>query len=90
MPLQSTPYSRRAQHPASPPVISAYLLLTASGGSLRKFEEVHTMKTIITLILALALFHTPPILAENAEQPAQQTADSYTAKKATQNSDDDC
>ncbi len=61
------------------------------------------MKTLLTLILSLALLHTPPLLAESAkqqpaqqtaasaeQQPVQQTAESDPAKKASQNSDDDC
>lgn len=66
-------------------------MLTASGGHKESCEEVNTMKTLLTLILSLALLHTPPLLAESAEQqPVQQTAESDPAKKATQNSDDDC
>ncbi len=48
------------------------------------------MKTFLTLILGLVLFHTTPVLAEGVEKPAPQTSESDITNSAARSDNDDC
>jgi hypothetical protein len=48
------------------------------------------MKTLLTLILGLALFNTAPLLAQSAEQAVQKAVDSTTTNEVKPAIDDDC